>query len=141
MRLRSTIICLLLLGAALLAGSDLRAQRGILGTVQNGIPQSSGPVSDSIRHRNKNEDSITISYRYLDTAGRFRIDSSLVDFYRRFPLPFTQQYTGNLGAPAQPLLFTPKPATGFDPGLHAFDAYKWTVDRARFYTTTRPYTE
>lgn len=30
---------------------------------------------------------------------------------------------------------------GFDPGLHALDIYRWTVEKARFFNTTRPYSE
>lgn len=131
--------CLLLAG---LLCTGARGQGGLLNNIQNRIPQASGSGgSDSLHHRNRNEDSITITFRYLDTAGRFRIDSQVVDFYRRFPIPFTYQYLGNTGSPAQPLLFTPRSASGFDPGFHALDAYKWTLDRARFYTTSRPYTE
>ncbi|RYY63199.1 MAG: hypothetical protein EOO12_12880, partial [Chitinophagaceae bacterium] len=137
--IRIYTVCLL---AALGIAREAGAQRGVLNNIQNGgFNGSSGTTSDSLRHRDKNEDSLTISYRYLDTAGRYRIDSGVLDFYRRFPIPFTHQYLGNTGAPSQPLLFTPRTATGFDPGLHAFDAYRWTVDRARFFTTTRPYTE
>ncbi|RYY90563.1 MAG: hypothetical protein EOO15_02130 [Chitinophagaceae bacterium] len=143
MRLLRTIciytVCLLAAGLSSLEGAT---QRNIFQDVQNGIPQSSGgPVSDSIVRRDKNEDSLTITFRYLDTAGRFRIDSSVLDFYARFPIPFRHQYMGNMGSAAQPLLFRPRTASGFDPGLHAFDAYRFTTENARIYTTTRPYTE
>jgi hypothetical protein len=31
--------------------------------------------------------------------------------------------------------------SGFDMGFHSFDVYTYTVDQARFYNTTKPYTE
>ncbi len=31
--------------------------------------------------------------------------------------------------------------TGWDPGFHALDIYKWTPEKARFFHTTRPYSE
>jgi hypothetical protein len=31
--------------------------------------------------------------------------------------------------------------SGWDAGFHAFDIYKWTTDRTRFFNTTRPYSE
>ena len=30
---------------------------------------------------------------------------------------------------------------GWDPGFHSFDTYKWTIEKARFFNTTRPYSE
>jgi len=30
---------------------------------------------------------------------------------------------------------------GFDPGFHAFDVYKWKLEKVRFFQTTRPYSE
>jgi hypothetical protein len=137
-----SIPVLLLLAIFAVSALPAAAQRGILGSIQNGIPQGAGgPTSDSIVHRNKNEDSITITYRYLDTAGRYKLDSSVLDFFLRFPIPFKHQWLGNVGNASQPILFTPRLATGFDPGLHAFDAYKLTLDQVPFYTTTRPYTQ
>jgi len=135
---------LLLLLAGLLSFLPGLAQRGnILQTFQNGLPQMQGGQggSDSLKRRNKQEDSITISFRYLDTAGRFRVDSSILDFYRRFPIPFTHQWLGNTGGASRPLLFQGRSGTGFDPGFHAYDAYRWTLDGVRFHTTTRPYSE
>ncbi|RYY39449.1 MAG: hypothetical protein EOO08_10495 [Chitinophagaceae bacterium] len=142
MRLLRTICIYTVCFLSAFKGLEGRAQRNIFQTVQNGLPQTSGaPASDSIHRRDKNEDSITITFRYLDTAGRYRIDSSVLDFYSRFPIPFTHQYLGNTGSASQPLLFRPRTATGFDPGFHAYDAYRFTPEAARLYTTTRPYTE
>lgn len=97
--------------------------------------------SDSLHHRNKNEDSITIEYRYLDSARHFKLDSSVNDFTMRFPVPATNIYLGNLGNASKSILFSPTRRPGWDPGFHAFDIYKWNPESIRFFHTTKPYTE
>ena len=106
------------------------------GSFRNG---SSG--NDSLQHRDKNEDSITISFRYLDSTRSYKLDSSIGDFTRRFPIPATYIYLGNAGNAAKSLLFSPNFNAGFDPGLHAFDIYEWKMEKVRFFNTTRPYSE
>ena len=81
----------------------------------------SGGGTDSLKQRNKNEDSITIYYRYLDSAGTYKLDSSVGDFTRRFPLPATHIMLGNLGNASRSLLFSPVMSAGFNPGFTAFD--------------------
>lgn len=100
-----------------------------------------GSSADSLQKRNKLEDSITISFRYLDSTRNYKLDSSVGDFTRRFPLPATYMYLGNLGTAAKSLLFSPMLTAGFDPGFHAFDIYKWKMETVRFFSTTRPYSE
>ena len=100
-----------------------------------------GSTSDSLRKRDKSEDSITISYRYLDSTRAYKLDSSIDDFYRRFPIPVTNIYLGNTGNASRSLLFSPSFTPGFDPGFHGFDAYRWKPEDVRFFTTTRPYSE
>jgi len=97
--------------------------------------------SDSLRTRNKMEDSITISFRYLDSTRSYKLDSSVGDFYRRFPIPATHIHLGNTGNASRSILFTPNMKAGFDPGFHAYDAYKWKLENIRFFNTTRPYSE
>ena len=97
--------------------------------------------TDSLRHRDKNEDSITISYRYLDSTRNYYLDSSVSDFTRRYPVPATHVYLGNTGTATHSLLFSPVMNAGFDPGFHAFDVYKWKLEKVRFFQTTRPYSE
>lgn len=97
--------------------------------------------NDSLRHRNRNEDSITISYRYLDSTRNYKLDSSINDFYKRFPIPATNIYLGNTGNASRSLLFSPEMNAGFDPGFHAFDVYKWKMEQVKFFNTTRPYSE
>jgi hypothetical protein len=116
------------------------AQGGILGKLPNMQGGGSGK-SDSLRKRNKFEDSITISFHYLDSTRSSTLDTSVKDYYSRFLIPYTHHYLGNPGAPAYSLLFRPVEKAGFDPGYHYNDIYKWTTEGTRFFTTTRPYTE
>lgn len=118
-------------------------QAQILRDIGNRIPRGGGGSrgTDSLERRNKNEDSITISFRYLDSARNYQFDSSISDFYKRFPVPYTHHFLGNVGTATRSILFSPNMRAGFDPGFHAFDVYKWSLDRVRFFNTTRPYTE
>jgi Putative porin len=100
-----------------------------------------GGGGDSLKRRDKFEDSITITYRLLDSTRTFKFDSTLSDFTKRFPIPATHVYLGNTGNASKSILFSPKTSTGWDPGFHAFDVYKWNLDQIRFFNTTRPYTE
>lgn len=97
--------------------------------------------NDSLKHRDPLEDSITISYRFFDSTRVRKLDSSINDFNTRYALPQTYLDLGNLGTPAQSLLFNPLLKPGFDPGFHGFDVYRYTIEDTRFYQTTRPYTE
>jgi hypothetical protein len=102
---------------------------------------SSGGGNDSLERRNRFEDSITIRFRYLDSSRNYFLDSSVGDFSRRFPIPYTHHNLGNVGTAARSIVFNPDRTAGFDPGFHAYDVYKWRLDRVRFFNTTRPYTE
>ncbi len=101
----------------------------------------SGGSSDSLQHRDKNADSITISFRYLDSTRNYKLDSSISDFTRVFPIPGSHIYLGNAGNASRSLLFSPNFSAGFDPGFHAFDIYKYRLENIRFFNTTRPYSE
>ncbi|ULT38649.1 hypothetical protein KRR40_26565 [Niabella defluvii] len=57
--------------------------------------------------RNKFEDSITITYRYLDTARAYRLDSSINDFTVKYPIPADYYHLANTGAAAQSFCFHP----------------------------------
>lgn len=90
-------------------------------------------------HRDDLADSISISYRYTDSVRRNTIDSSVNDFDKYFPIPSSYQYLGNNGAAAFPLIFKPFAKAGWDPGFHAFDVYKFTIENTKFYRTTGPF--
>ncbi|HEX2533838.1 MAG TPA: putative porin, partial [Chitinophagaceae bacterium] len=106
-----------------------------------GAPRSGSDTSGSgFERRNRFEDSLTITYRLLDSTRTYYLDTTINEF-RQNPVPPTFLYLGNIGAPARSLLFTPKATTGWDPGFHAYDAYRWRLADTRFFNTTRPYTE
>ena len=139
-----------ILTVTLLLGSGLlQAQEQIMGNLGNRVQRLGGGIrsmtggssTDSLRRRDKHEDSITIYFRYLDSTGTYKLDSSVNDFTRRYPVPGTHIYLGNTGLASKSLLFSPMMQSGFDPGFHAFDVYKWTLDKVRFFNTTRPYSE
>ena len=100
-----------------------------------------GGGGDSLRRRDRNEDSITVRFRYLDSTRNYSQDSSINDFTRRFPIPATNIFLGNTGTASRSILFSPLLRPGWDPGFHAFDIYRWTLEKARFFNTTRPYSE
>ncbi len=100
-----------------------------------------GGGGDTLQTRDRNEDSITIRFRYLDSTGSYKLDSAVNDFTRRFPVPGTNIHLGNTGTASRSLLFSPSFSAGWDPGFHAFDAYKWKPEQVRFFHTTRPYSE
>ena len=97
--------------------------------------------SDSLMVRDKFEDSITISYRYFDSTLDHHMDSSINDFGSRLQLPYTYNDLGNIGSPAQSLLFSPFMLPGFDEGIHAVDYARFTLKNTRYFTSTRPYSE
>jgi hypothetical protein len=135
------IIMLFILGASSQAQEELIRGMGNKIRQVGGTGRRNGGLgeTDSLRHRNKLEDSITISFRYLDSAGTYKLDSSIGDFTHRFPVPGTTINLGNLGNASRSLLFSPVFSSGFDPGFHALDIYKWSLEKVRFFTTTRPY--
>ncbi|HLX91461.1 MAG TPA: putative porin, partial [Puia sp.] len=100
-----------------------------------------GKGDSTLQHRSGMEDSITINYRYLDSSRLRKLDSSINDFTKKYPLPWNYVDLGNYGTPSHNLIFTPIMQSGWDPGFHAYDPYLYTLDQTRFYNTTRPYTE
>ena len=126
----------------LLAATTLYAQPNILRRVgSGGMSPGSGTGTDTFARRDRFADSITVTYRHLDDIRTSTLDTSLNEFYNHYPIPYTHHYLGNPGTAAQPIVFSPVRRTGFDPGFHGYDVYKWTMDSVRLYTTTRPYTE
>src|SRR6266540_3000344 len=49
---------------------------GNLKRIGQNVRSLKGSGSDSLHHRNRNEDSITIYYRYLDSTRHYKLDSS-----------------------------------------------------------------
>ncbi len=92
-----------------------------------------------LQQRDDLKDSITISFRYLDSTRRVSIDSSVNDFDTYFSLPSNYTNLGNNGAAAFPLIFEPLHKPGFDAGFHAYDVYRFKMEETKIYRTTRPF--
>jgi hypothetical protein len=103
--------------------------------------RNNGPRKDSLsfEHRDDAKDSINISFRYFDSTRRQPLDSSIIDFDAYFSVPSSWVYLGNHGAAAHPLIFKPYDQAGWDPGFHAYDVYRYTLENTKFYKTTRPF--
>ena len=99
------------------------------------------PTIDSLEHRDKYEDSITISFKLPLSYQLIKLDSSVNDYNKRYPVPADYVYLGNTGTAAHSLLFSPIMKSGWDHGMHSFDIYMYRPEMARYFTTTRPYTE
>src|SRR5450755_1420985 len=94
---------------------------------------------DSLEHRK--DDTISVTFRFLDSSRLQKIDSEVYNFYLRYPLPPTYVDFGNLGTESHSLIFSPFMKPGWDGGWHALDPYVFTVEGSRFYNTTKPYSE
>ena len=90
-------------------------------------------------HRDDLADSISISFRYLDSVRRYPIDSSVNDFDKYYSVPTSYQNLGNNGQAAFPLIFKPFNKPGWDAGFHAFDIYKFKLEDTKQYKTTGPF--
>lgn len=110
-------------------------------TAPNQRGQKQKTDSLSFKHRDDLADSITISFRYLDSLKSDRIDSSIGDFNKIYSVPADYVTLGNNGAAAFPVLFTPLLKAGWDAGFHAYDLYKYTLENTQFYKTTKPFTQ
>jgi hypothetical protein len=104
-------------------------------------PGATRADSLGFKHRDDLADSITISYRNLDSLTTRKIDSSVDDFNKIYPVPGDYINLGNTGTAAYPVLFTPTLRAGWDAGFHAFDLYKFSMYDTRFFKTTRPFTQ
>jgi Putative porin len=81
-------------------------------------------------------DSISISFRFIDSLRKNPLDSSVNDFDKYYSVPSSHQYLGNNGAAAFTLIFKPFAKAGWDAGFHAFDIYKFKLEETKFYKTT-----
>ncbi len=139
------VLTLLCMGMALSVFAQLP-----MGNPRDRRPSAPGQGTDTagakkdnlgFEHRDDAKDSITITYRFLDSIRSVQMDTSINDFYKYFSLPATEQYLGNNGAASYPLVFTPFVKPGWDAGFHAFDAYRFSLENTKFYKTTKPFTQ
>ena len=128
--------------------NNLQAQVKDLPGSLNNYANGSKPLNvgndtsdQKLEHRDQYADSITITYRYWDSTHINKIDSSISDFFTRFPVPYNYIDMGNLGSAARNLIFNTTLKPGWDAGFHAYDIYRYTVENTQFYQTTRPYSE
>ncbi|RYZ30156.1 MAG: hypothetical protein EOP49_40055, partial [Sphingobacteriales bacterium] len=98
-----------------------------------------GGTGDSLLKRV--DDSITITFRYLDSSRSQRFDTVITDFNRFYPVPWEYKTLGNFGNAAESIMFSPNMQPGWDPGFHAFDIYNLKASDLRFYNTTNAYSE
>ena len=117
----------------------LRRQGGM--KLPNAGRQSQKSDTLGFQHRDDLADSITISFRYLDSIRSTTLDSSLNDFNRFYSVPSYYVTLGNNGTAAFPVLFSPILKAGWDAGFHAFDVYMYSIENTRFFKTTRPFTQ
>jgi len=101
--------------------------------------RSMGGGGGKLKHRT--EDTIIINYRFLDSSRLRKLDSSVYDFTKKYPVPHSYIDLGNFGNAAKNLIFSPIMKSGWDPGWHSYDIYAFTTEETRFYNTTKPYTE
>lgn len=128
------------------AGNRVSAQNPItidrLGSAANQGRNLTGSRGDSsFRRRDDLADSITIYYRFFDSSRTRFLDSTINNFFSRYPVPLTYTDLGNAGTAARSLIFNPQLNPGWNHGFHAFDPYRFTISNTPFYQTTRPYTE
>jgi hypothetical protein len=102
---------------------------------------AAGPFKDSLVHRTGLEDSASIIYRFMDEERFYFQDSSVHDFTKRWPVPWSHIFLGNTGSASRSLLFSPLMQGGWDHGFHAFELYHNDARQSRFYNVTRPFSE
>ncbi len=120
---------------------DVKEKMNNQTTIPNNPQTKTRDTTIGFKHRDDLADSITISYRYLDTLRSIRLDSSLNDFNKFYSVPAHYITLGNNGSPGYPILFTPILKAGWDAGFHAYDLYRFTIENTKFYKTTRPYSK
>ncbi|HEX8314216.1 MAG TPA: putative porin, partial [Flavisolibacter sp.] len=98
-------------------------------------------AASNVERREYADDSLQVSVYTLSSARATTFDTSIRDYTLRFPIPPTHVYLGNDGSATRSLLFFTPQRTGWDPGFHSHDVYKWKLENIRFYNTPRPYTE
>ena len=90
-------------------------------------------------HRDDRKDSISITYKFIDSVRSVQLDATLNDFDKYFSLPSGYQAMGNNGSAAYPFVYKPFTKPGWDAGFHAFNVYRFTLEETKFYKTNRPY--
>lgn len=137
----SPIILLLFIFLAAVGTDSFGQAGGMLRRLPRGGNAGGGGTKDSLQKRDNLADSITISFRYLDSSRMQKFDSSITDFTKKFPVPWYHYHLGNVGNATHSLIFSPMMKPGWDMGFHQYDVYNLNDYETRFYNTTRPFTE
>jgi len=95
----------------------------------------------NVERRDYSDDSLRVEVYDLSSAKPTTFDTSIRDYTTRFPITATHLYLGNDGSATRSYLFSPLAKTGWDPGFHSHDVYKWKIENIKFYNTPKPYTE
>lgn len=101
----------------------------------------SAQLREGVERRDYSDDSLVVKVYTFNAVRPTTFDTSIRDYTVRFPIPGTAVYLGNEGSATRSLLFSTPPRTGWDPGFHSLDAYKFKLENVRFYNTPKPYTE
>ncbi|NNV54975.1 putative porin [Limnovirga soli] len=131
------------------AGAQINDNGGYNNSNSSGSPLNSrlrptaktDSANNKLQHRDALADSITISYHFFDSTKTYKLDSTVNDFYSRYPVPWYYTDLGNFGNATRSMIFTPFMKAGWDAGFHSYDQYRYTIENTKLYTTTRPYTE
>lgn len=109
----------------------------------SGIKGNTGNRTDTLGfvHRDDKKDSISITYKFLDSIRSIPFDSTINDFDKYFSVPSSYQYLGNNGAAAYSLVYSPFSKPGWDAGFHAYDIYRFTLEESKFYKTNKPFSQ
>ena len=100
-----------------------------------------GDSLNSVQRRDYSDDSLNVKLYFLNAVRPTTFDTAISDYTLRFPIPSTYIYLGNTGSATRSFLFSIPARSGWDPGFHSLDVYKWKLENIRFYNTPRPYTE
>lgn len=135
------ILFLLILSAT---AQSIFAQEEIMQRMRNAgkgmVSKTTGPKDTSaIGFERRKDDTLNLTYRYLDSTRRNRLDSSINNFDNYYSVPANWQYLGNNGAAAYPLIYKPYAKPGWDAGFHAFDIYRFSLEETKIYKTNRPF--
>jgi Putative porin len=132
--------------------NPLESIKGRFGGGASNSSNNSSKKSDTTKKKGNNKldtlgferrddllDSITITYKVMDSVRKTPLDSTINDFDKYYSVPSTYQYLGNNGAAATALIFKPFAKAGWDAGFHAYDIYKFTLEDTKFYKTNKPF--
>ena len=111
---KSSII-IFFLSCSLVTVLQLHAQDNMAQKFRNQGIGKNGKSDSTLQHRSGLEDSITINFRYLDSTRLKKLDSSIYDFTKKYPLPWSYIDLGNYGTPSHNLIFTPGTQSGWIP--------------------------